>query len=144
MASIPCPHCGKPVELPKKTGLAWGIGCLIAALAIPILLAILGIIAAIAIPSFVNARAKAQNNACMANLHQIETAKLTAIAAHDYGDGAEVPEGDVAEGLPGGMSALVCPAGGTYSIQPAGEEPACSVHGTIQHPATSGAVRTNN
>ena len=44
---------------------------------IMIVVAIIGLLAAIAIPNFVKARARAQTNACIANLKQIEGAKET-------------------------------------------------------------------
>jgi prepilin-type N-terminal cleavage/methylation domain-containing protein len=42
---------------------------------IMIVVAIIGLLAAIAIPSFVNARTKSQTNACLNNLRQISGAK---------------------------------------------------------------------
>ena len=42
---------------------------------IMIVVAIIGLLAAIAIPNFVKARGSAQKNACIANLRQIEGAK---------------------------------------------------------------------
>jgi prepilin-type N-terminal cleavage/methylation domain-containing protein len=44
---------------------------------IMIVVAIIGLLAAIAIPNFVRARAKAQINTCIANLKQIDGAKET-------------------------------------------------------------------
>jgi len=42
---------------------------------IMIVVAIIGLLAAIAIPNFVKARATAQKNACIANLRQLDGAK---------------------------------------------------------------------
>lgn len=44
---------------------------------IMIVVAIIGLLAAIAIPNFVKSRSRAQTNACIANLKQIEGAKET-------------------------------------------------------------------
>ena len=44
---------------------------------IMIVVAIIGLLAAIAIPNFVKARAASQKNACIANLKQLEGAKAT-------------------------------------------------------------------
>ena len=52
---------------------------------IMIVVAIIGLLAAIAIPNFVKARTTAQTNACIANLKQIEGAKQ--IWALDGGSG---------------------------------------------------------
>lgn len=63
---VKCPACGTSVSVPeKKTGLWWGIGCLIAALAIPFIVAVIGLLAAIAIPAFVKARDTSQRHACV-------------------------------------------------------------------------------
>ncbi|NQT32927.1 MAG: prepilin-type N-terminal cleavage/methylation domain-containing protein [Candidatus Omnitrophica bacterium] len=52
---------------------------------IMIVVAIIGLLAAIAIPNFVKARENAQKNACVANLKQIEGAKV--LWALDGGSG---------------------------------------------------------
>ncbi len=44
---------------------------------IMIVVAIIGLLAAIAIPNFIKARASSQKNACIANLKQIDGAKAT-------------------------------------------------------------------
>ena len=44
---------------------------------IMIVVAIIGLLAAIAIPNFIKARAASQKNACIANLKQLEGAKAT-------------------------------------------------------------------
>jgi len=82
---------------------------------IMIVVAIIGLLAAIAIPNFVKARATAQTNACIANLKQIEGAQQVALL-----DG-------VAGGLVGGLtwallspdyikSIPTCPAGKTQYV----------------------------
>jgi prepilin-type N-terminal cleavage/methylation domain-containing protein len=57
---------------------------------IMIVVAIIGILAAIAIPNFLKSRAESQKNACIANLKQIEGAieqcKLAGTAAPAIGD----------------------------------------------------------
>lgn len=49
---------------------------------IMIVVAIIGLLAAIAIPNFVNARTTSQQNACMSNLRQIDGAKQTWALEH--------------------------------------------------------------
>ena len=85
---------------------------------IMIVVAIIGLLAAIAIPNFVKARATAQKNACIANLKQIDGAvqqwalEQKKVASDTYAltdtDLLAYMKGST---LPGNGT---CPAGGTY------------------------------
>jgi prepilin-type N-terminal cleavage/methylation domain-containing protein len=96
---------------------------------IMIVVAIIGLLAAIAIPNFVKARSKAQQNACIANLKQIDGAvqqwalenKKTSTDTYllasitDYLKGSAIPN---------------CPAGGTYAPGASvANNPTCTVAG---------------
>jgi len=106
---------------------------------IMIVVAIIGLLAAIAIPSFLRARAKSQATACINNLRQIEAAVQQVDFADDLapGDIVNYPD-DISpyiklnnnEQIPG------CPAGGTYSLQPVGANPQaqCSLGNTVDPP----------
>lgn len=132
MAVVKCPSCGHPVTVPdKKTGLWWGLGCLIAVPALLTVVAVVGLLAAIAIPSFMKARESSQRNACLNNLSRIESAKKSAALEHNYKAGDPIPEQAVAPFLKNGCAGLVCPRGGHYTINPLGQEPECSVHGPL-------------
>ncbi len=92
---------------------------------IMIVVAIIGLLAAIAIPSFVNARTKSQTNACINNLRQISGAKDQ--YALDKGGTAPTAIGDL-------VSTYItkdptCPASGTYTIGALGTDPSCTVSG---------------
>jgi prepilin-type N-terminal cleavage/methylation domain-containing protein len=84
---------------------------------IMIVVAIIGLLAAIAIPNFIKARATAQANACINNLRQIDGAinEWALEAGQTTGDtvNATVISGYIklnsASSVPG------CPAGGTYT-----------------------------
>ena len=103
---------------------------------IMIVVAIIGLLAAIAIPSFVHARATSQANACINNLRQIESAvqQVAIEKGLHVGDNVNYPD-DVtpyirlnSEGqIPG------CPAGGSYSLQAVGAIPQaqCSLSNTV-------------
>jgi len=135
MSIVTCPSCGQTIEVQdKKTGMWWGIGCLIAAVAIPVILAVVGLLAAIAIPSFVKARETSQLNACINNMRIIDSAKEQAAMMYDYRDGDTVPEAQLSEYITGGLDTMVCPAGGDYTINPVGVDPECSVHGSLFAP----------
>lgn len=88
---------------------------------IMIVVAIIGLLAAIAIPNFVKARTVSQQNACIANLKQIDGAKETA-ALIDKKSGACLI-GDLKEYL---HSKPLCPAGSAdYVLGAFGEVPTC-------------------
>ncbi|MBD3296900.1 MAG: prepilin-type N-terminal cleavage/methylation domain-containing protein [Candidatus Omnitrophica bacterium] len=92
---------------------------------IMIVVAIIGLLAAVAIPNFVKAREKAQTNACIANLKQIDGAK-TLWALDDGASSSDTPTwGDL---VPDYIKTTPsCPANGTYSLNDVGSDPTCTV-----------------
>ena len=88
--------------------------------------AMTGMMAAIAIPNFVKARATSQENACINNLRQIDAAK-NEWALEKGKSASDIPARE--DLLPYLRSWPVCPAGGTYTIGPVGEQPTCSIPG---------------
>jgi hypothetical protein len=118
--------------LPASSLPAYGMsGGAIAAIICACLIPFIGLLAAIAIPSFVKARNMSQRNACINNMRMIDAAKEQAALEHTYREGNTVPEQQVSEYLKNGFSGLVCPKGGRYTIKPVGEEPECSDHGPM-------------
>jgi prepilin-type N-terminal cleavage/methylation domain-containing protein len=104
-----------------------------------IVVAIIGLLAAIAIPSFVHARAKSQATACINNLRQIESAvqELALEKGKHLGDVVSYPDDitpyiklNSASSIPG------CPAGGIYNLQTVGAIPQalCSLSTTVDPP----------
>ena len=92
---------------------------------IMIVVAIIGLLAAIAIPNFVKARTTAQTNACINNLRQIDGAKEQYLLENQN---AALPDLAGLSGPAGYIKKLpVCPAAGTYDIGAAGVDPACGV-----------------
>ena len=130
-----CPACGYPIKpLPardKKTGLWWGLGCLLAVPAVMMVVAIVGLLAAIAIPSFMKARSTAQTHVCINNLKQIEAAKKAIVLEKKYTDGTLIPDEEVGKLLKNGFDGLACPRQGQYMANPAGRDPECTVHGKL-------------
>ena len=106
---------------------------------IMIVVAIIGLLAAIAIPSYVHARAKSQASVCINNLRQIESAvqQVALEQGKHIGDTLNYPA-DItpyirlnrAGSIPG------CPAGGTYSLLTVGAIPQaiCSLSTTVDPP----------
>ncbi len=76
---LTCAACGKSFANPfvaKPTG--GGVpGWLLVVLAAPFAIAVIGILAAIAIPNFIRFRQRAQQNACRSTLREIATAQAT-------------------------------------------------------------------
>ena len=95
-----------------------------------IVVAIIGLLAAIAIPNFVRARTASQKSACIANLKQIDGAKAT-WALENKKTAANTPTtGDLY-----GTTAYIrdepsCPGGGTYAINAVDSKPTCTLFGS--------------
>jgi len=87
-----------------------------------------GLMAAIAIPSFVKARQTSQQNACINNLRIIDAAKEQWALANRKSEGDEVDLAGICEYIKGG-TLPVCPQGGVYTVNPIGEDPTCSIPG---------------
>ena len=101
---------------------------------IMIVVAIIGLLAAIAIPNFVKARNSAQKNACINNLRQIEGAKESWALENKKTEGAATAgsESAVNAFLRGGGTPN-CPGDGTYTYGIVGASPACSLGATAAH-----------
>jgi prepilin-type N-terminal cleavage/methylation domain-containing protein len=97
---------------------------------IMIVVAIIGLLAAIAIPSFVKARQTSQQNACINNLRQIDSGKEQWALADSIAQGAASDDGLVNGYM---KRPPVCPAGGGYTYGNIGVDPTCdaSGHGTV-------------
>jgi prepilin-type N-terminal cleavage/methylation domain-containing protein len=106
---------------------------------IMIVVAIIGLLAAIAIPNFVKARATSQMNACINNLRQIETAvqQVAIEKGKHVGDTVDYPvEITPYIKLNSESSIPPCPAGGTYSLHLVGDIPqaVCDLSTTVDPP----------
>jgi prepilin-type N-terminal cleavage/methylation domain-containing protein len=96
---------------------------------IMIVVAIIGLLAAFAVPNFVNARATTQAKGCISNLRLLEGAKTSWALDKNKGGNVAPSQDDLkpyiklnADGnIPG------CPAGGTYTIGGLEETPTCSL-----------------
>jgi prepilin-type N-terminal cleavage/methylation domain-containing protein len=99
---------------------------------IMIVVAIIGLLAAIAIPNFVKARTTAQKNACIANLKQIDGAKEQWALENKKTSGDTVDTTAVNSYLKNSQ-APACPANGTYSYNNVGTAPTCSQGSALGH-----------
>jgi prepilin-type N-terminal cleavage/methylation domain-containing protein len=103
---------------------------------IMIVVAIIGLLAAIAIPNFVRARTTAQQNACINNLRQIDGAKQQwALETKQAGNATPVElDIDPYLGRSGSASTTICPAAGatgsfasSYTINDVATAPVCQI-----------------
>jgi len=93
---------------------------------IMIVVAIIGLLAAIAIPNFVRARNTAQKNTCINNLRQIDGGKQQWALENKKAD-TDVPvSADVAIYIKNNAYPT-CPASGTYTIAAVNTDPTCSL-----------------
>ncbi len=96
---------------------------------IMIVVAIIGLLAAIAIPNFIKAREASQKNACINNLRQIDGAKAT-WAIENKKSSTDVPvSGDLYGAALYIRQEPACPANGTYAILALNTKPTCTVAG---------------
>jgi prepilin-type N-terminal cleavage/methylation domain-containing protein len=96
---------------------------------IMIVVAIIGLLAAIAIPSFVRARTTSQTNACINNLRQMDGAKDQWAIENNKVDTDAVTTGDIAPYVKGGIPS--CPAAGTYAVTTVAADPTCTIAGHV-------------
>ena len=90
---------------------------------IMIVVAIIGLLAAIAVPSFISARTKSQTNACLNNQRQISGAK----------DEYALDNNNALPAMANLISTYIsktptCPGGGSYTMQGLGTDATCTVH----------------
>jgi prepilin-type N-terminal cleavage/methylation domain-containing protein len=94
---------------------------------IMIVVAIIGLLAAVAIPNLVKARKSAQRQACINNLKTIEGAKAMWALEMKKTD-SDVPSDSDLFGPGKNVDPKpTCPAGGTYDLRTVGEKPTCSI-----------------
>lgn len=106
---------------------------------IMIVVAIIGIIIAIAVPAFLRARENARGRACQENLSKIDGAKEQYAIEKKLGHNASVSMAQLVntDGTGYIKSTPNCPAGGDYTPQNVGVNPTCN------YSAPSWAVQHN-
>jgi prepilin-type N-terminal cleavage/methylation domain-containing protein len=112
---------------------------------IMIVVAIIGLLAAIAIPNFVRARKTSQANACVNNLRQIDGAKQQ-WALENGKKSSDTPGNSdlqtyLGRGDAGSISNICCPLTtptaplGGYTVGTVGTAPSCQNYNATTHPA---------
>ena len=98
---------------------------------IMIVVAIIAILLAIAIPNFMRARLVSQEKACISNLDKIEGGKEQFIMEHNKGIGDVVAFDDLVPDYVKTMPA--CPSGGTYAVEAVNTMPTCTIAGHVHN-----------
>ena len=104
---------------------------------IMIVVAIIGLLAAIAIPNFVRARATSQANACINNMRQIDAAvnEWALEQGKKTGDGPASLTSDLTPYIKLNANGSIpsCPAGGSYTVGTVGATPqvTCNLSNTV-------------
>src|SRR3954464_8338994 len=95
---------------------------------IMIVVAIIGLLAAIAIPNFVRARTTSQQNACINNLRQLDGAVQQWALENKAASGAPVTTSNVKPYIKLTSASLLpaCPAAGTYAVTTVSANPTCT------------------
>ena len=97
---------------------------------IMIVVAIIGLLAAIAIPNFMKSRETTRMNACISNLKQIDSAKEQWAIAENEAEGADCEADNIKDYIKGN-AVPKCPANKEdYDINPIGTDPECGYDST--------------
>ena len=98
---------------------------------IMIVVLIIGILLAIAVPNFIKARESSRLKSCIANLKQLDSAKEQWAMDNKKNTGDTPAQADL-EGAAGYIKKFpLCPSGGTYGILGVGTDPTCTVAGHV-------------
>jgi len=97
---------------------------------IMIVVAIIGLLAAIAIPNFVKARSASQKNACIANLKQVDGAKATWAMELKKNNSDTPVDSDLFGSTQYIRTKPECPGGGTYALNDVQTRPTCTLSGS--------------
>ncbi len=98
---------------------------------IMIVVLIIGILMAIAVPNFIKARENSRRNSCIANLKQIDSAKEQYAMDQKLATGGAVTMANLTDPttgyIKGAATGPLCPSGGAYTVNVVGTSPACSL-----------------
>lgn len=91
---------------------------------IMIVVLIIGVISAIAVPNWIKVRGNARHHSCIANMTKMQEAKEQWAMENKKSSGDAVTSSDL---VPGYLKSFMsCPSGGTYTIGSVGTNVSCS------------------
>jgi prepilin-type N-terminal cleavage/methylation domain-containing protein len=96
---------------------------------IMIVVLIIGILMAIAVPNFVKARESSRKQTCISNLKQIDQAKEQWAMDNRKNAGDACAFSDIVGANAYIKSEPSCPSGGTYTVAAIGTNPTCNISG---------------
>lgn len=99
---------------------------------IMIVVLIIGILLAVAVPSWVQTRSRSKAQQCIATLKRINDAKEFYAQENNIPNGAACTLADIMPYFRA-PSVPVCTEGGTQTVQPIGTDPTCTVGGSHPH-----------
>lgn len=102
-----------------------------------IVVLIIGILLAMAVPQWVATRSRTQQRTCMSQLKAIGSAKEQFAMETGKSNGDAVVAGDLAPTYMKGATIPSCPGGGAYTIGVVGTDPSCSLSGAPVFPHLS-------
>lgn len=102
---------------------------------IMIVVGVIGLLAAIAVPNFFKARENARTKSCINNLRLIDQAKQQWAMELNRRNTATPRSSELYPylGRPGSQTLPTCPSGGRYTIGPVNEIPTCDYTGNTNH-----------
>jgi len=140
-----CPGCGYAPRLPslppplpaKAAGQGLAVGCIVA-IAVGAVLAVIGLLTAIAIPAFLQYRKDARRSLCIGNMRLLDHAKEVLAIQNAWTTGQAIAENDAAiwqqlDRYIDGTNLVCCPEapGKHYVYGPIDESPRCPVEATF-------------
>lgn len=96
---------------------------------IMVVILIIAILLAIAVPNFMNARERARANECIATLKQIDNAKEYFTHENNLSNGAPIVMADIWPDYIRRSTPPACMAGGNYTVGAVGTDPICDYPG---------------
>ena len=102
---------------------------------IMIVVSVIGLLAAIAIPAFARARTRSAQNLCISNLRRIDDAKAQWAMDTRKGGGVQPKDDDLFGPRAYLRTKPECPAGGQYDLGKVKEPPTCTVAGHMLNSA---------
>jgi prepilin-type N-terminal cleavage/methylation domain-containing protein len=93
-----------------------------------IVVLIIGILLAIAVPQFIRAREGSHQKVCIANMRELEYAKEMFASEMKLSNGAACTLNDLWPNYMHGIAFPNCPGGGVYNVGVIGATPSCSLN----------------
>ncbi len=114
---------------------------------IMIVVAIIAILAAIAIPQLLESRKMSKQNKCLNNLKVIEYAVYQAACNNGWTSGQALSTmaqlNACTKFIKGGAASVACPSAGTLTYDSVGVAPSCGYHGSVASPTALSLLSTD-